>query len=439
VASANTTSTTLPIGQEAASVESRAYAKVTWRLVPFLFFCYVCSYLDRVNVGFAKLQMLSELKLSETVYGVGAGIFFIGYFLFEIPSNLIMYRVGARIWIARIMITWGILASLMMLVHAEWSFYVLRFLLGVAEAGFVPGVLLYLTYWFPAQRRGRISALFLTGIPISGVVGGPLSGWILHQFHGVGGWQGWRWLFLLEGIPSFACGVFALFYLTDSIRKAHWLTESEKQVLERDVAAEAGAKEHHSLRHAFGEPKVWLLAITYALFLMGLYGVSFWLPSLIKYAGVKDALDVGLLTAIPYGVATVAMIVTSHNSDKTRERRWHLALAGFVGAAGLVVSATYSHNVVISMIALTFAAAGICTTVSQFWTLPSAFLGGVAAAAGIAFVNSVGNLSGFVAPSMVGWIKDATGSTNAALLVIAACIALAGLLVFRVPARLVNK
>jgi D-galactonate transporter len=441
MATANTTTTTtLPIGREAVSpVEARAYSKVTWRLIPFVFLCYVCSYLDRVNVGFAKLQMLSDLRLSETVYGIGAGIFFIGYFIFEVPSNLIMYRVGARIWIARIMITWGILASLMMVVHAEWSFYLLRFLLGAAEAGFVPGVLLYLTYWYPAQRRGKMSALFLTGIPISGVVGGPLSGWILHQFHGVGGLQGWRWLFLLEGLPSFLCGVFALFYLTDGIRNAHWLTEDEKRVLERDVSSEAGAKQHHSIKHAFGEPKVWLLAITYALFLMGLYGVSFWLPSLIKYAGVKDPLNVGLLTAIPYGVATVAMIATSHHSDKTRERRWHLAIAGFAGAVGLVLSATFSHNVPIAMAALTLAAAGICTTVSAFWTLPSAFLGGVAAAAGIAFVNSVGNLSGFVAPSLVGWVKDATGTTNAALIAIAACITLASLLVFRVPARLVNK
>jgi D-galactonate transporter len=442
VATANTGSTsTFPgVGDATTtSIESQAYSKVAWRLLPFLFLCYVCAYLDRVNVGFAKLQMLNDLKFSETVYGLGAGIFFIGYFLFEIPSNLIMYRVGARMWIARIMITWGILASLMMIVKSPASFYILRFLLGAAEAGFIPGILLCLTYWFPAQRRGKVSAIFLTGIPVSGVIGGPLSGWIMHQFHGANGWHGWQWLFLLEGLPSLLCGIIALFYLTDNIRSAHWLTESEKRILEKDIQAETHGKEHHSIRDAFGEPKVWLLAITYAFFLMGLYGISFWLPSLIKAAGVKDPLNVGLLTAIPYGAATIAMIATSHHSDKTRERRWHLAIAGFAGALGLLLSAAFSHNVPLAMAALTLAAAGVCTTVSMFWTLPGAFLAGAAAAAGIAFVNSVGNISGFVAPSMVGWIKDHTGSASPALLVIAACIAIASLLVFRVPARLVNK
>ncbi|HKA89833.1 MAG TPA: MFS transporter, partial [Haliangiales bacterium] len=280
----------------ANSLDAHAYAKVTWRLLPFLFACYVFAYLDRVNVGFAKLQMLSDLKFSETVYGLGAGIFFIGYFLFEVPSNLIMYRVGARVWIARIMVTWGILAIAMMFVKTPFQFYVLRFLLGAAEAGFIPGILFYLTYWFPSERRGRISALFLTGIPISGVIGGPLSGWIMSSFAGHHGLAGWQWLFLLEGLPSFALGVVTFFYLPDGIRNCHWLTDSEKDHLELRIQSETREKQHHSLRHVFGEPKVWLLAVTYAFFLMGLYGVSFWLPSLIKSAGVKDPLDVGLLT-----------------------------------------------------------------------------------------------------------------------------------------------
>jgi D-galactonate transporter len=420
-------------------LETHAYSKVAWRLLPFLFACYVFAYLDRVNVGFAKLQMLSDLKFSETVYGLGAGIFFVGYFLFEVPSNLIMYRVGARVWIGRIMITWGILAGLMAIVKTPTSFYVLRFLLGAAEAGFIPGILLYLTYWFPAQRRGRVMAIFLTGIPISGVIGGPVSGWILQTFHGKSGIDGWQWLFILEAIPAFLAGIVALFYLTDDVPHARWLSEPEKRLLSAAVKEEAGKKEHHSIKDAFSEPKVWLLAVTYALFLMGLYGVSFWLPTLIKAAGVKSALDVGLLTAIPYGAGTVAMIWTSHESDKKRERRWHLAIPGFLGALGLVLSTFFAHNTVLAMAALTLGAAGVCTTVSQFWNLPGAFLGGAAAAAGIAFVNSVGNISGFVAPSMVGWVKDATGTTNSALIVIAACMTLASLLVFRVPARLVNK
>jgi D-galactonate transporter len=424
-------------GQESA--EAAAYSKVAWRLLPFLFFCYVCSYLDRVNVGFAKLQMLNDLKFSETVYGLGAGVFFVGYALLEIPSNLILFRVGARVWIARIMITWGLVASAMMFVKSPTSFYILRFLLGAAEAGFIPGILLYLTFWFPARRRGKVMAIFLTGIPVAGVVGGPLSGWIVHQFGGVQGLAGWQWLFLLEGLPSIVAGIVALFWLTDGIRQAKWLTEAEKQILEAHVKTEAGAKEHHSMGDAFREPKVWLLAVTYALFLMGLYGVSFWLPSLIRASGVKDVLDVGLLTAIPYSVATVAMIATSYSSDRKRERRWHLAIAGFCGALGLVLSAVYANNTVLAMGALTLAAAGICTTVSQFWNLPGAFLGGVAAAAGIAFVNASGSVSGFIAPPLVGWVKDLTGSTNWAIVVIAACVALASLLVFRVPARLVNK
>ena len=421
------------------TIEARAYSKATWRLLPFLFACYVFAYLDRVNVGFAKLQMLSDLSFSETVYGLGAGIFFIGYFIFEVPSNLIMYRVGARLWIGRIMITWGSLAGLMAIVKTPTSFYILRFLLGAAEAGFIPGILLYLTYWYPAHRRGRVMAFFLTGIPISGVIGGPLSGWIMQHFHGQNGWHGWQWLFVLEALPAFLAGVVALFYLTDGIRQAKWLSEPEKRVLEEAVKAEAGKKEHHSMKDAFGEPKVWLLAVTYALFLMGLYGVSFWLPSLIKTAGVKDALDVGLLTAIPYGVGTVAMIWTSHSSDHKRERRWHLAVPGLLGALGLAMSTAFSHNAVLSMVFLTLGAAGVCTTVSQFWNLPGAFLGGAAAAAGIAFVNSVGNVSGFVAPYLVGFLKDKTGSASPALLVIAASMTLASLLVFRVPRELVNR
>ena len=428
----------LNLGQESAA-EAAAYSKVAWRLLPFLFICYVFSYLDRVNVGFAKLQMLSDLKFSETVYGLGAGIFFVGYFLLEVPSNLILYRVGARVWIARIMITWGLVASAMMFVKTPLSFYLLRFLLGAAEAGFIPGILLYLTFWFPAKRRGKVMAIFLTGIPVAGVVGGPLSGWILHQFAGVNGWTGWQWLFLIEGVPATLAGIVAFFWLTDSIRAATWMTEPEKQIIEAQVKAEAGGKRHQSMGDAFSEPKVWLLAITYALFLMGLYGVSFWLPSLIKASGVKDPLDVGLLTAIPYSVATVAMIATSYSSDKKRERRWHLSVPGLLGALGLLLSVVFAHNTVLALAALALAAAGICTTVSQFWNLPGAFLGGAAAAAGIAFVNSVGNLAGFAAPPLVGWVKDTTGNTNLAIVAIAVSVSLASLLVFRIPAELVNK
>jgi sugar phosphate permease len=422
-----------------SSVEESAYSKVTWRLLPFLFAAYVFAYLDRVNVGFAKLQMLTDLKLSETVYGFGAGIFFVGYFLFEVPSNLIMYRVGARIWIGRIMATWGALAIAMMFVKTPTSFYVVRFLLGMAEAGFIPGILFYLTYWYPAKRRGRISALFLMGIPVSGVIGGPLSGYIISSFSGSSGLAGWQWLFLLEGVPSVILGFFCFFYLPAGIRSSNWLTDPEKSALEARIKEEEGTKQHHSISDAFGEPKVWLLAITYAFFLMGLYGVSFWLPSLIKAAGVKGPLNIGLVTAIPYGCGVIMMLVTGKLSDTNRERRWHLAIPGLLGALGLFCSTLVVANPPLAIAAFALGTAGVCTTVSQFWNLPPAFLTGVAAAAGIAFVNAVGNISGFVAPYMVGWIKDTTGSTNNAIYVIAGSMCIASALVFVIPARMVNK
>lgn len=420
-------------------IEERAYARLTWLLVPFLFACYLFAYLDRVNVGFAKLQMLGDLNLSETVYGLAAGIFFVGYFLFGVPSNLILARVGARRWISGIMVAWGLLAIVTMFVKTAPQFYVLRFLLGATEAGFIPGILLYLTYWFPADRRGRMSALFLTAIPISGVFGGPLSGAIMQVFSGEHGMAGWQWLFLLEGLPSVILGFVTFFYLPDNIRSSKWLSQREKDLLESRIHNEARAKEHHSLRQAFGEPKVWLLALTYALFLMGLYGVSFWLPSLIKASGVNNPFHVGLLTAIPYTAGVIGMLLTGRHSDRHRERRWHLAIPGLLGALGLASSTLVADSPALAIAALTLGAAGVCTTVSQFWNLPSAFLTGVAAAAGIAFVNSVGNISGFIAPYMVGWIKDTTGKTDHALWVIAGSMAIASFLVFLMPARLVNK
>src|SRR5450830_996914 len=291
------------------SFEEATFSKVTWRLLPLLFLCYVASYLDRVNVGFAKLQMLQDLKFSETIYGLGAGIFFIGYFIFEVPSNIILHKVGARLWIARIMITWGIISGAMIFVTTPEMFYVMRFLLGVAEAGFFPGVILYLTYWYPSHRRGKITALFMTGIAISGVIGGPLSGWIMHSFPGVHGLAGWQWMFILEAIPSLVLGVVVIFYLKDRIRDAHWLSEDEKRLLETEIQKDQTGKEEVSLGQMFADGKVWLSAMIYFCFVMGLYGVSFWLPTIIKATGVKDPLDIGLLTAIPYAIAAVAMIM----------------------------------------------------------------------------------------------------------------------------------
>ena len=406
------------------SFAAATYRKVAWRLLPFLFVCYVVAYLDRVNVGFAKLQMLSDLKFSETAYGLGAGIFFIGYFIFEIPSNLILHRTGARRWIARIMITWGFLSASMMFVTSETMFYVLRFLLGAAEAGFFPGIILYLTYWFPAQQRGRIVALFMTAIAMSGVIGGPLSGWIMTGMAGVNGWAGWQWLFLLEGLPSVFMGVAVLFVLDDSIRGAKWLTTAEKDLLESRIAADQKSQAHLSVGQTLRDPRVLLLAGLYFCFIMGLYGVSFWLPQLIKGLGVTSLNSIGLLSAIPYGVAAVAMVLVGRSSDAMQERRLHLAVPALLGAAGLALAGAYGSQPVLGMLALTLGTAGVLSVLPVFWTLPTALLGGAGAAAGIALINSVGNLAGFASPYMVGAIKDATGSTTLGMYVLAGSMVL---------------
>nr|WP_315401495.1 MFS transporter [uncultured Duganella sp.] len=397
--------------------------------MPFLFLCFVAAYLDRVNVGFAKLQMLSELRLSDTVYGIGAGIFFVGYFLFEVPSNLLMTRTGARLWIARIMISWGVISAAMMFVDGVASFYVLRFLLGAAEAGFFPGVILYLTYWYPAHRRARMVALFMSGVAVAGVVGGPLSGWIMTAFAGYHGLSGWRWLFLLEGVPSLLLGVWTLFYLDDGIRSAGWLGEDDKRKLEQAIAEDGKQQRHLPLAALFRNGRVWLLALVYFLFVMGLYGVSFWLPQLVRNSGVDDVFTIGLLTAIPYVVAAVAMVLAARHSDRSGERRWHAAVAALAGAAGLVVATLYSDNTVLAMAGLSVATAGILSTFPIFWSLPTAMLGGAAAAAGIALINSVGNLAGFVSPYLVGAIKDATHSTASGIYLLAASLVAGAVLV----------
>jgi D-galactonate transporter len=420
-------------------LETQTYAKVTLRLLPFLFLCYVAAYLDRVNVGFAKLQMLNDLQFSETVYGLGAGIFFIGYFFFEVPSNIIMHRVGARTWIARIMVTWAILSASSMYVTSPAMFYVIRFLLGVAEAGFFPGIVLYLTYWYPAQRRSRMNALFMIGIPVAGVIGGPLSGWIMNAFAGVRGLAGWQWLFLLEALPSLILGVITLFYLPNGIGSSKWLTEEQKRLLEENIARDSGGKADHSLAGVFRNGKVWLMAGIYFCCMMGLYGVSFYLPTLIKAAGVKDALDVGLLTAIPYGCAVVAMLAIARSADRMRERRWHFAIASALGGLGLLLATIYGANVMLAMAALSLGTAGLLATMPVFWTYPSAILGGAAAAAGIAMINSVGNLAGFVSPSIIGWMKDVTQSTNAGMYVVSGALFLGALLALLQPRELVNK
>jgi MFS family permease len=424
---------------DSAAAESKAYSKAAWRLLPFLFMCYVAAYLDRVNVGFAKLQMLNDLRFSETVYGLGAGIFFIGYFFFEVPSNVLMHRVGARLWIARIMITWAAISAASLFVKTPGAFYAMRFLLGLAEAGFFPGIVLYLTYWFPAQRRGRMNALFMMGIPLAGVLGGPLSGWIMSAFNGVGGWASWQWLFLLEALPSLALGLFTLYYLPDGIRAAKWLSEDEKQILERNISQDTAGKEHGSLRAVFGDSRIWRMSAIYFCCMMGLYGISFYLPTLVKASGIKDALDVGLLTAIPYLVAIVAMFVVARSADRTSERRWHFACAAWVSAAGLAASTLFGGSPALTLVALCAGTAGMLATMPVFWTYPSALVAGSSAAAAIGMINSIGNLAGFVSPTIIGWTKDLTHSTNAGMYIVALALALGACLALTQPKALVNR
>lgn len=419
--------------------EESTYRKVSWRLLPFLLLCYVVAYLDRVNVGFAKLQMLTDLNFSETIYGLGAGIFFIGYFIFEVPSNVILHKVGARVWIARIMITWGVISALMMLVTTPTMFYVMRFLLGAAEAGFFPGIILYLTYWYPAGRRGRVTATFMTAVALSGVIGGPLSGYIMKHMSGMNGWAGWQWMFLLEGIPSVLIGIAVLFLLDDRISHAKWLTDAEKALLERNIKAEEEKKEDLPISQALTSGRVWLMGLIYFSFVMGLYGISFWLPTIIKATGVKDVLDISLLTAIPYGFAVVAMVLVGRSADRHQERRWHVAIPGLLGALGLVLSVMWRGDTVLAMAALTLATMGIMCTLPLFWSLPTSFLVGAGAAAGIALINSLGNLAGFVSPYMMGWLKDLTKSTDAGMYVLATSLVVGSLLTLSVSARSLKR
>ncbi|MFT3811887.1 MAG: MFS transporter [Acidovorax sp.] len=422
--------------------ESAVYRKAAWRLMPFIMACYVAAYLDRVNVGFAKLHMLADLHFSEAMYGLGAGLFFIGYFFFEVPSNLLMHRIGAKATIARIMIMWSLISAAMVFVTTPAMFYALRFLLGVAEAGFYPGMILYMTYWFPSYRRARMVALFMCAIPVSGIIGGPLSGGIMDWMQGMAGLRGWQWLFLIEALPSLVLGLSVLWYLDNGIRSARWLTEDEKTLLERNIARENAAKgdqSHVTLRALLADPRIVKMAVICFCTVMGQYGLTFWLPTLVAQSGVQGAFHIGVLTAIPFLAAAIAMNLVSRSSDRRRERRWHMIVPFCAGALGLTLSALWQGNVALSLAALALAAAGSLSTSPLFWSLPTAILSSTGAAAGIAMINSFANLAGFVSPYMIGVIKDATHSTNAAMYVLAGVLLLGAVLTYTIPAKLVNK
>jgi len=403
----------------------RIVSKVMWRLIPFLFLCYMMNYIDRVNVGYAALEMRADLGLTATVFGLGAGMFFLGYVFFEVPSNLILERVGARWWIARIMVSWGLLTSVLAFVKTAHAFYGLRLLLGIAEAGYFPGIVFYLTFWIPAKDRARAAAWFLTSTALSGVFGGPLAGLVM-KLRGTCGLAGWQWLFLLEGVPAVLLGLATVKYLDDSPAKAKWLAPEDRRWLEATIArehAEIRGTHELTLWRALTHPKVWHLCLTYFALIISYYGVVFWLPQILKAFGGLTNAQASVLTALPYLAATVAIVVIGHHSDATGERRWHVAAPAAAGALGLVAAGIFQEaHPILALLGLCLAAGGIWGTLGPFWSLPSEFLTGTAAAGGIALINSMGNAGGFVGPVLVGRICDLTGSYQAGLWALAATL-----------------
>ncbi|MBB3399539.1 MULTISPECIES: MFS transporter [unclassified Rhizobium] len=420
-----------------SDLETRVLRKITWRIVPFIMVLYLIAFIDRVNIGFASLTMNQDLGFTSTVFGVGAGIFFLGYFLFEVPSNLILNKVGARIWIARVMITWGLVSGAMALVQGTTSFYVLRFLLGVAEAGFFPGIILYLSYWFPARRRAAVTAMFMAAAPLATAIGSPISG-VLLEMHGIWGLAGWQWMFVIEAIPALVLGVVVLFVLTDRPEKAKWLCDDERAWLVKTMEQEQAGKPKasHSIWAGLIDVRVLALSLVYFGTSAGLYTLGIWAPQIIKSFGLSS-LQVGFVNAIPAVFAVVGMILWARNSDKKAERTWHVVGACLLAAAGLAF-ASGATTVFAVLLALTLVNIGISASKPPLWSMPTLFLSGPAAAAGIATINSIGNLGGFVGPSMIGWIKDVTGSFAGGLYFVAALLvvsALTTLLLARSAAR----
>jgi MFS family permease len=409
------------------------YRKVSWRLLPFLTLCYMVAFLDRINIGFAKLQMQSDLGLSDAVYGIGAGIFFIGYVLFEIPSNLLLPRIGARRTLARIMVLWGLVSASMMFVHDARSFYALRFLLGVFEAGFAPGMILYLTYWYPPARMARTMAIVMAAGPIGGLVGGPLSSWAMTAFDGSHGLAGWQWMFVIEGLPCILLGAIAWCCLTDRVDDAKWLSAAEKAALKRQLNAlpdfsdtagtagtagtAAGSSPLRALLKTVVDPRVLGIAFSNFCVICGIYTVSFWLPTIIKTAGISGTMAIGMWSALPYLAALIAMYAISRSSDRRGERRMHSAACGVIGAISLFAATTHSSSLTLSLGSITVATAMIWASYTVLWALPGDYLRGAAAPGGIAFINVVGVLGGFFSPVIIGAAKSATGSLQAGMTV----------------------
>ncbi|MBY8858538.1 MFS transporter [Nocardia sp. CA2R105] len=414
--------------------EDRLFRKISLRVLPVLMIGFLLCYIDRVNIGFAKDQMISDLGFSDAVYGFGAGIFFVGYFLFEVPSNMIMHRVGARRWIARIMITWGILSALMFLVHSPTQFYVMRFLLGAAEAGFIPGAIYYMSQWYPALRRGRAWGTFYLALAASGLVGGPVAGLILTFAPSGGALSGWHWLLIIEGAATMLLGVYILFRLPDRFAEVSWLSDAEKAHLEAALTAESQAKPKLRLGALLTNGRLWLLVVIYFVYNCSLYATSFWLPTLVETAGVHGSLSIGFVSAVPSLCAAISMLVFGYTSDRTGDRRNHLIVAFLMATVGLAMSVIWQDSL-LGIVGLSLAYMGTLSIPPIFWNLPTAMLTGIVAAAGIAMINSFGNLAGFAAPYLVGYVKTATGSTGAALNVIAGLMLVGAILVATIRRR----
>ena len=410
-----------------SSFEAGVIRKLTIRIVPFIMLLYFIAYLDRVNIGFASLTMNQDIQLSNAAYGLGAGLFFIGYFLFEVPSNLILHRIGARIWIARIMFTWGVISALMAVVQGPISFYILRFLLGAAEAGFFPGIILYLSYWFPARSRAGITAMFMAAVPISTALGSPISGALLLM-DGILGLHGWQWLFIIEALPAILLSYVVLKFLTDRPEEADWLEADEKSWLIEKMSQESrSVKESPSLLKTLSNPRILALSLVYFGTSAGLYTIGIWAPQIIAAQGVGP-LATGFLNAVPAVVAVICMVLWARHSDRTNERHWHVALACLLAAIGLVLAAL-STSLAAVIAALILVNVGVSSSKPPLWSLPTLFLSGSAAAAGIATINSIGNLGGFVGPTLIGWIRDETGGFEGGLYSVAALLTISAVLV----------
>jgi ACS family tartrate transporter-like MFS transporter len=413
-------------------IAESALRKVRWRLIPFLFLLYVIAYLDRVNVGFASIDMNRDLGFSAAVYGLGSGIFFLSYTLLEVPSNLMLARFGARRWIARIMATWGVMSCLMIVVNTPARFYAIRFLLGAAEAGFFPGIILYLTQWFPARERARAIGLFMTATAMAGVIGAPLSSALL-QMHGALGLHGWQWLFLVEGVPAILLAPAVLAYLTERPGDANWLTSEERAWLAQEMAREQAhrADTHATLGDAVRSGRLWALAAVYLCIVIAFYGITFWLPQIMQSISDLGSAVIVLLSAIPYIAATIGLVVIGRRSDRRHERRWHVAIPCLIGATGFTLTVMAPAHPAVTLATLSIAAFGIWGTMGPLWAMPTAMLRGTAAAGGIALVNSIGNIGGFAGPYLMGWIREATGGFSGGLLTLAAFLIAGALIVLR--------